>query len=119
MFLPLAGTSCALPQLPQARYQHTVDNHILCGGEGNEKSCLKWSPDKGTWEELGGEYYLYGRKSHVSWTPGSGSGTYLIGGWDSPSGGRNSDLIKPDGTSEEGFDLKEEARLLTMNNIKQ
>ena len=39
----------------------------------------------------------------MSWTPSSGSGTYLIGGRDSK---RTTTLIKPDGTQEPGFPLK-------------
>ena len=45
------------------------------------------------------------RHYHSSWTPASGSGTYLLGG----GGGNNgftSNLVKPDGTVHESFPLK-------------
>ena len=80
-----------------------MDNHILCGGDHTEDSCLQWSPDTGTWEEL---LTLDDRRpGHVPWTPGNGIGTYLIGG-----GGyrQTSTLIKPDVSQEPGFPLKYE-----------
>ena len=105
IFLPSNGKSCTLPHLPQNRYRHTVDNHILCGGSvGTEDSCLQWSPDNGTWEE-----YLtldVIRYWHVSWTPGTGVGTYLMGG---DIGRRTTTLVKPGGTQEPGFPIKYDA----------
>ena len=103
LFLPSDGTSCALPSLPQIRRYHTVDNNILCGGYGTEDSCLQWSPDTGTWEEL--LTLDVGRKYHVSWTPASGTGTYLIGGLGSGSG-MTTTLITSGGGQETGFPLK-------------
>ena len=107
LFLPSDGTSCTLPPLAQARYHHTVDNHILCGGSGTEDSCLQWSPDTGTWEEL--LTLDVGRYNHVSWTPASGTGTYLIGGWDS-DGRMTTTLITSEGGQDTGFPLKYDTR---------
>ena len=76
-----------------------MDNNILCGGEETEDSCLKWSPDTGTWEEL--LTLDIERYGHVSWTPSTDVGTYLIGG-----GSNISTLITPAGTQETGFELK-------------
>ena len=101
LFLPSAGTSCVLPSLPDNRALHTVDNNIICGGFHTNDTCLKWSPDTGTWEEL--TTLEVKRSEHVSWTPGTDIGTYLMGGWDSR---RTTTLIKPDGTQEPGFPLK-------------
>ena len=101
LFVPSDGTSCTLPSLPQTRYVHTVDNHILCGGSGGEDSCLQWSPDTGTWEEL--LTLDIARKNHVSWRPASGTGTYLMGGIYSK---RTTTLITSDGGQETGFPLK-------------
>ena len=43
----------------------------------------------------------------MSWTPSSGIGTYLVGGYAySNSAKRTTTLIKPDGTQEPGFSLK-------------
>ena len=105
LFLPTAGTSCTLPSSHQDRDGHTLDNQILCGGVlvSSMESCLQWSPDTGTWEEL--LTLDAGRFFHVSWTPASGTGTYLIGG-----GGNGNEMtttfITPDGGQETGFPLK-------------
>ena len=111
IFLPSSGTSCTLPLLPQTRRRHTVDNHILCGGPdisaSDSDSCLQWSPDTGTWEEL--LTLDVGRYNHVSWTPASGTGTYLIGGWDS-DGRMTTTLITSEGGQETGFPLKYDTR---------
>ena len=105
LFLPSNGTSCTLPSLPQTRDQHTVDNHILCGGYGEGpfalESCLQWSPDTGTWEEL--LTMNVSRAYHVSWTPASGIGTYLMSG-------RTTTLITPEGGEVTGFQLEYNTR---------
>ena len=116
LYLPSSGLSCSLPSLPDYRYSHSVESTgLLCSGEnkdyddhdGNEKSfldtCLQWRPDTGKWEEA--LTLSVGRYWHVSWTPSSGIGTYLMGGDDSASW-RTTTLIKPDGTQEPGFPLK-------------
>ena len=80
---------------------HTVDNHILCGGPGFVFSCLKWSPDTGTWEDL--LTLDVGTYDHVSWTPANGIGTYLMGG----NGGiRTTTLIASNGSQVPGFALE-------------
>ena len=107
LFLP-NGTSCTLPA-SFARLSHTVDNHIMCGGQDsagylNSRSCLLWNPDSGTWEDWGEELNI-GRYRHVSWTPsGDTSGTYLMGGFGDASI-RTTTLVKRDGTQEPGFPL--------------
>ena len=102
--MPASGVSCALPQLPDDRDSHTVESSgLLCGSSGsvNRNTCLQWSPDTGAWEEL---LRLDVRRAyHVSWTPGTEVGTYLMGGVYSQ---RTTTLIKRDGTQEPGFDLK-------------
>ena len=57
--------------------------------------------DNGTWIQSHSLSTL--RHYHSSWTPASGTGTYLIGGGDNVW---TSDLVKPDGTVEESFPLK-------------
>ena len=102
LFLPLSGTSCTLPLLPNTRTSHTVDNHILCGGDyisGVRDSCRKWSPVTGSWDDL--LTLDLWRERHVSWTPGNG--TYLMGGAGS---GMTTTLGMSDGTQEPGFPLK-------------
>ena len=46
-----------------------------------------------------------GRYLHSSWTPDSSSVTYLMGGYTS---NRTTTLITPDGSQEQGFQLKYE-----------
>ncbi len=110
LFLSSEGTSCTLSALPENRRDHTVDNHILCGGAGSakSKSCLLWSPDSGTWDDWGGELdavYAEYRYSHVSWTPSAESGTYLIGGLGNAAK-MTTTLVKRDGTQEQGLPLE-------------
>ena len=77
----------------------------MCGGYGTEDSCLQWSPDTGSWEEL--LTLDVGRYLHSSWTPGTGIGTYLMGGFTS---NMTSTLIKSDSSQEPGFQLKYETQ---------
>ena len=110
LYLPSSGLSCSLPSLPDLRSSHSADSTgLLCSGDNPEyndytndvspslDTCLQWRPDAGTWEES--LYLNVGRGAGVSWTPGTGIGTYLMGD-------RTSTLIKPDGTQELGFLLK-------------
>ena len=104
LYQPASGVSCALPQLPDDRVSHTVESSgLLCGGGVTRDTCLQWSPDTGSWEEL--LTLDVGRSSHVSWTPATEVGTYLMGGPYSEIK-RTTTLIRPDGTQEAGFDLK-------------
>ena len=102
LFLPSGGTSCVLPSLPDLRSRHTVDNNIICGGFYTKDTCLKWSPDTGSWVEL--LNLDVERRRHVTWTPKHGRGTYLMGG--DLSSSKTSTLIKNDGTQEQAFQLK-------------
>ena len=78
-----------------------MDNHLLCGGSGASNTCLQWNPDTGIWELL--LTLDVDRVGHVSWTPASGTGTYLIGGTGS---GMTTTLITSEGGQETGFPLK-------------
>ena len=101
LFLPSTRTSCVLPSLPDRRGRHTVDNNIICGGYHTRDTCLKWSPDTGSWVEL--LTLAVDRYQHVTWTPEPGMGSYLMGGKASPT---TTTLIKDDGTQEPAFPLK-------------
>ena len=101
LFLPSGGTSCVLPSLPDILTRHTVDNKLICGGFYTKDTCLKWSRDTGSWEKL--LTLEVGRRSHVTWTPQHGRGTYLMGG---DLSSKTSTLIKNDGTQEQAFQLK-------------
>ena len=67
-------------------------------------SCLQWSPDTSSWENL--LTLEDERNTHVSWTPGNDIGTYLMGGAVYGSG-MTTTLITPGG-QETGFQLKYE-----------
>ena len=72
-------------------------------------SCVKWSPDTGTWEEL--LTLDITRIYHVSWTSENGIGTYLMGGQSTEVTARKTTvLITPEGTQEPGFELKYDTR---------
>ena len=83
VYLPATGGSCRLPDLPDDRYYHTQDGALTCGGydygQDQATSCLKWSPDSGTWTPS--HSFTEERYIHVSWTPDPSLGTYLIGGF--------------------------------------
>ena len=102
IFNPVTNTSCSLPQLPEARYFHSQDGGLVCGGgnsTSNQRTCVKWSPASGTWTLS--HILRQQRRDHMSWV--TASGVYLIGGEDSM---RTSEKVKLDGSDEEGFVLK-------------
>ena len=101
MFLPSSNTTCSLPELPEGRVYHTQDGGLACGGgdsSSTETNCDRWSA--GTWTRT--SHTLRERRdAHVSWS--TSEGVYLIGGtysW------KTSELVKEDGSVEEGFALK-------------
>ena len=107
LFLPSSNTTCSLPQLSKARRYHTQDGGLACGGDNLDgdgdsvtRSCDKWSA--GTWTQTS-HTLRKGRSVHVSWP--TAEGVYLIGGVFSGSG-TTSELVKEDGSVEEGFALK-------------
>ena len=106
LYYPSNRTSCPLPRLPDNRTSHTADENILCGGSETKFNCVLFSPYAGMSMDLD-----IPRLAHVSWTPGSGIGTYLMGGQSKVSPGQprpseTSTLIKPEGTQQPGFALK-------------
>ena len=104
LYLPASGLSCSLPRLPGNRVEHTQESSgILCGGFGSEDTCIQWSPDTGTWEDLPITLDV-GRNNHVSWTPSNATGTYLMGG-DTPVQWRTTTLVSQE-AQEPGFPLK-------------
>ena len=110
VFLPVTGHSCRLPDLADDRFVHTQDGALTCGGSGNYgqdqwANCLKWSPDSGTWTQSHNLTEVM--VNHVSWTPDPSLGTYLMGGSYNP---RTTELVKSDGSKEQGFSLKYDTR---------
>ena len=99
IYLPSDNTSCSLPELPEVRYWHTQDGPWTCGGGGSSTwtTCDQWS--EGSWTRS--VSLSVERINHVSWA--TASGVYLIGGSVSK---KTSELVKEDGSVEEGFKLK-------------
>ena len=100
-----------LPQLPDNRWYHTQESGLLCGGAypGTSDTCLEFNSVTGNWGEK--IRLTVGRSDHISWTPDSNIGTYLIGG-DSDQSKNTSTLIPPEGGQEPGFPLKYETGYL-------
>ena len=99
IYLPSSNTSCSLPELPEVRGSHTQNGGLACGGGYNStwSNCVKWGD--GSWTRT--HILREKRTQHVSWT--TASGVYLIGG---QKNGNTSDLVKEDGSVEEGLPLK-------------
>ena len=106
---PITKTSCVLPNLPKGRYSHTQDGLLICGGfdEGGGvsedtplKTCLTWN--HGIWNV---SHHLSSRRSgHSSWTSATNNKTYLMGG-NQQDYRQSTEIVGPDGSVEEGFDL--------------
>ena len=116
IYIPSTNKTCTLPNLPDRRTYSTVNGNLVCGGlhakpsPGSRNTCIKFDLTSGAWTSA---YTLDGgRRKHVSWTPQSGSGTYLMG--DYPSINRTSSLLKPDGTVESGFSLRWNLRFVNI-----
>ena len=105
IYNPVSNTTCYLPQLPERRDFLTQDGELACGGWGGgntDLTCVKFSSNSGTWTE---SHSLRQRRAyHVSWD--TKDGVYLMGGADFSSSHYTTDLVKEDGTVENGFSLK-------------
>ena len=109
LFVPGSGAACRLPQLPDSREFHSQDSELLCGGSGTEENCLRWIPAQGLWSVS--HYLGVNRAFHVSWTPDTDIGTFLMGGYTAASQASTT-LLKPDGSQELGFPLKYDTRFI-------
>ena len=120
LFVPGSGDACRLPQLPGNREFHSLDTNLLCGGMNTEESCLRWIPAHGPIQQSFwsvSHHLEVTRAFHVSWTPDTDIGTYLMGGNDAASQASTT-LLKPDGSQELGFPLKYDTRFnMSMHNI--
>ena len=105
IYIPATNRSCQLPDLPVRRYFHTQDGFLTCGGTIEPLLCHTWNPETGTWPE---SYNLTTGRSMLSWTPRSGNGTYLIGGyWKGWDHAKTTTLVKPDGSVVPGFNVND------------
>ena len=104
IYLPDSNTSCILPNLLLRRYGHTQDGDLVCGSwisDPQFRYCSKWT--NGVWNPS--HSFKEWRVGHVSWA--TKSGVYIMGGI---FGQKTSELLKEDGSVEEGFDLKYETQ---------
>ena len=91
---------CTLPDLPDLRIYHTMDNHIMCGGYHTQSSCLHYVAGK--WTKYRNDL-KFKRHFHVSWQRPDGE-VMLIGGWNVNSQ-KTSEVVLSSG-QQEGFNLK-------------
>eukprot|EP00091_Calanus_sinicus_P012997 TRINITY_DN28997_c0_g1_i1.p2 TRINITY_DN28997_c0_g1~~TRINITY_DN28997_c0_g1_i1.p2 ORF type:complete len:163 (-),score=50.34 TRINITY_DN28997_c0_g1_i1:16-447(-) len=78
VFDPSTGLSCSLPNLPEERFAHTMDNLLICGGEESGTTCLSFS--SGEW--MTSLTLLEERYDHTSWQ--TDQGLVLMGGSEAP-----------------------------------
>merc|ERR1719429_498822 len=93
---------CATPDFPEARYEHTQIEKIVCGGVSSTTSgldnCLQLI--SGSWEVS--HTLKQGRRGHAMWlTPEKK--ILLIGGTDSLD---TTEILRDDGASDWAFNLK-------------
>ena len=91
---------CTLPDLPDKRTGHTMDNHILCGGVYTRSSCLHYVAGK--WTKYRNDL-KFKRVWHASWRRQDGE-VLLIGGGDSK---KTSEVVSSSG-HQMGFNLQHE-----------
>ena len=96
---PHISKICKLPDLPDARHEHTLCGGLLC----SEKSCLKLGPSGFVKTTVSLQQH---RTYHLCWNVREG--VLLLGGESSPS---TTELVQVDGSSSvSNFDLSYPAR---------
>ena len=93
---------CTLPDLPEKRYAHTMDNHIMCGGSHTQSSCLHYVAGK--WTKYRNDLKIK-RHYHVSWRRQDGE-VILMGGGGANSK-KTSEVVSSSG-HQKGFNLQHE-----------
>ena len=91
---PNSNVSCSVPDLPQPRYGHSMNNNTVCGGysTGLMKSCYQLTSVGWTKSHT----LQYRRSDHCSWEVKDG--IILLGGINSRN---TAEIAKWDGTTEE------------------
>ena len=99
---PSSNVSCSVPDLPQPRYYHTMNNNTVCGGGGGTGTDTRTSCDQLTTAGWTRSHTLIHRRYlHSSWEVEDG--IILLGGVLS---GTTSEIAKWDGTTEDLFSMK-------------
>ena len=105
--LSLNGTRlCALPDLPEARFQHSQSGYLTCGGgsisSSEVTSCVTFSG--GTWEQT----HTLGQRRHAHTAWASPQGVLLMGShFDSAT---TAELLNDAGSSTATFNLDNQRR---------
>ena len=97
---PSGNVSCSVPDMPQRRWGHTMNNNTVCGGDGGTDtltSCYQLT--SGGWTRS--HTLIHSRWYHSSWEVEDG--IILLGGQHSLN---NSEIAKWDGTTEELFTMR-------------
>ena len=101
-----------MTSLPEDRFYHTQHGDKLCGGGGwrsnTTKTCIQWKQAEEQWNVS--NTLRVPRIDHVSWT--TENGTYLIGGSGQEGQDLTTELVKEDGTTDDGFSLKYRTRYI-------
>ena len=50
VYVPSTGQQCKLPDLPDAKYVHSMEAKTVCGGLNTQTTCRTLT-SQGTWEE--------------------------------------------------------------------
>ena len=101
---PSGNVSCSVPDMPQPRGYHTMNNNIVCGGEGGTDTRIRCDQlTSAGWTRS--HTLKYPRAHHSSWEVEDG--IILLGGIYS---GTTSEIAKRDGTTEELFSMKYNTR---------
>jgi len=91
---------CTLPDLPDERYAHTMDNHIMCGGGNTQSSCLHYVAGK--WTKYRNDLQ-FERANHVSWRRQDREVIIMGGG----NGKKTSEVVSSS-NHQKGFNLQHE-----------
>ena len=97
---PGGNVSCSVPDMPQPRRSHTMNNNIVCGGDGAGTDTLTSCYQLTTAGWTRSHTLKYLRDDHFSWEVEDG--IILLGGHYS----NTSEIAKWDGTTEELFSMK-------------
>ena len=99
-FLPQSGLHCQLPEVSGERFAaHSASNLTLCGGDFTRSLCVSLTPTG--W--LATTHLVRERFYHSAWD--SPSGLRLLGSA-VLANLKTTEVIRPDGTSEESFTLQ-------------
>ena len=94
---------CTLPDLPDLRRDHTMDNHIMCGGYHTQSSCLYFVAGK--WTKYRTDLKIK-RTGHVSWRRQDGEIMLLGGNGDDSKNSRKTSEVVSSSGHQKGFNLQ-------------